>query len=76
MISAHQKGDVDTARRVNARLLDSYDYETWQGTPQAVTTKALLRTLGLPVGSTRPPIGPDPEGIEDAARAVLQGLGR
>jgi 4-hydroxy-tetrahydrodipicolinate synthase len=76
MIAAHQKGDVETARAVNARLLDSYDYETWRGTPQAVTTKALLRTLGLPVGHTRPPIGPDPEGLEDAARAVLAGLGR
>lgn len=76
MIAAHARGDVDTARRVNARLLDSYDFETWGGAPQAVTTKALLRTLGLAVGSTRPPIGPDPSGIEDAARAVLEGLGR
>lgn len=76
MIAAHARGDVDTARRVNARLLDSYDFETWGGAPQAVTTKALLRTLGLAVGSTRPPIGPDPAGIEDAARAVLEGLGR
>ena len=76
MISAHTKGDVDTARRVNARLLDSYDYETWGGAPQAVNTKALLRILDLPVGSTRPPIGPDPDGVDDAARAVLAGLGR
>ena len=76
MITAFQKGDVENARAINARLLDSYDYETWGGTPQAVTTKALLRTLGLAVGSTRPPIGPDPEGLEDAAHAVLEGLGR
>ena len=68
MISAHAKGDVETARLVNARLLDSYDFETWGGTPQAVTTKALLRTLGLRVGLTRPPIGPVPDGLEDAAR--------
>lgn len=76
MIAAHRKGDVETARTVNARLLDSYDYETWGGAPQAVTTKALLRTLDLRVGSTRPPIGPDPEGLDAAARAVLAGLGR
>ena len=75
MISAHAKGDVETARLVNARLLDSYDFETWGGAPQAVTTKALLRTLGLRVGLTRPPIGPAPEGLEDAARGVLDGLG-
>lgn len=76
MISAHAKGDVETARLLNTRLLDSYDYETWGGTPQAVTTKALLRTLGLRVGLTRPPIGPVPDGLEDAARRVLDGLGR
>jgi 4-hydroxy-tetrahydrodipicolinate synthase len=75
MISAHAKGDVETARLVNARLLDSYDFETWGGAPQAWTTKALLRTLGLRVGLTRPPIGPVPEGLEDAARGVLDGLG-
>jgi 4-hydroxy-tetrahydrodipicolinate synthase len=76
MIAAHQKGDVETATAINARLLDSYDYETWGGTPQAVTTKALLRVLGLRVGSTRPPIGPDPDGLDLAATAVLEGLGR
>ena len=75
MISAHAKGDVETARLLNARLLDSYDFETWGGTPQAVTTKALLRTLGLRVGLTRPPIGPVPDGLEDAAHRVLDGLG-
>jgi len=75
MISAHAKGDVETARLVNARLLDSFDYETWGGTPQAVTTKTLLRTLDLRVGLTRPPIGPVPDGLEDAARRVLDGLG-
>jgi 4-hydroxy-tetrahydrodipicolinate synthase len=75
MISAHAKGDVETARLLNARLLDSYDFETWGGTPQAVTTKTLLRTLGLRVGLTRPPIGPVPDGLEDAARRVLDGLG-
>jgi 4-hydroxy-tetrahydrodipicolinate synthase len=75
LVSAHTKGDVETARDVNARLLDSYAYETWNGTPQAVTTKALLRELGLPVGRTRPPIGPDPDGLDAAARAILEGLG-
>ena len=75
MVSAHAKGDVETARLLNARLLDSYDFETWGGTPQAVTTKTLLRTLGLRVGLTRPPIGPVPDGLEDAARRILDGLG-
>ena len=31
--------------------------------------------LGLPAGQCRLPIGPAPAGLEDAARAVLDGLG-
>lgn len=74
MIAAFRKGDVEEARQVNARLIESYDFETWHGTPQAVTTKVMMRHLGLPVGHTRPPIGPDPEGIEDHAAWVYDRL--
>jgi hypothetical protein len=38
-------------------------------------TKAMLRVLDLPAGQCRLPIGPAPEGLEDAARGVLDGLG-
>ncbi|MCB1013991.1 MAG: 4-hydroxy-tetrahydrodipicolinate synthase [Acidimicrobiales bacterium] len=74
MITAYHAGDHERARRCNARLLDSYDYEVALGAPQAVCAKAMLRTLGLAVGDCRLPIGPTPDGLEDLARVVHQGL--
>lgn len=74
MISAFSKGDVDEARAINARLLESYAYETTDETPQAVCTKAMMRTLGLAVGQCRLPIGPTPAGLEATARGVYERL--
>jgi 4-hydroxy-tetrahydrodipicolinate synthase len=74
MIEAFEKGDVETARRVNARLITSYDYETGEDAPNPIPAKALLRVLGLRVGECRPPMGPAPAGLADRARTVLDGL--
>jgi 4-hydroxy-tetrahydrodipicolinate synthase len=75
MANAFFAGEVDKAREVNARLLPSYAFETSAETPNPMPTKAMLRVLGLPAGQCRLPIGPAPAGLEDAARAVLDGLG-
>lgn len=74
MIAAYEKGDVLTARRINAQLIESYDYESSEAAPNPVPTKALLRVLGLPVGECRPPMGPAPQGLEERAREVLANL--
>jgi 4-hydroxy-tetrahydrodipicolinate synthase len=74
MIAAFKKGDVDTAREINARLLESHAFETNNDTPNPLPTKAMMRVLGLPVGQCRPPMGPAPDGLEDRARAVLANL--
>lgn len=74
MIDAFEKGDVSTARRINAGLLDSYDYESSPNAVNPVPTKTMLRVLGLKVGSCRPPMGPPPDDLEDRARRVLDGL--
>lgn len=74
MIAAFSKGDVATAREVNVRLLDSYDFESSAEAPNPVPAKAMMRVLGLPVGECRPPMGPTPEGLEDRAREVLAGV--
>jgi hypothetical protein len=34
----------------------------------------MLRTLGLPVGEPRPPMGPTPDGLEDEARRIYADL--
>lgn len=74
MINAFTKGDVDEARAVNARLLESYAYEVWEGTPQAVCAKAMMRSVGRSVGQCRLPIGPTPDGLEAIARGVYDRL--
>ncbi len=74
MVQAFEKGDVETARRVNARLLPSYDFETGDDAPNPLPAKALLRVLGLRVGECRPPMGVAPDGLGDRARLVLDGL--
>ena len=75
MIASFSKGDVDEARRINARLLESYDFEGSELTPNPVPSKAMMRVLGLPVGECRLPNAPAPDGLEDRAREVLARLG-
>jgi 4-hydroxy-tetrahydrodipicolinate synthase len=74
MIAAFGKGDVERARQINARLLESYGFESGDLTPNPIPTKAMMRVLGLPVGQCRLPMGPAPEGLEDRAREVLANL--
>jgi 4-hydroxy-tetrahydrodipicolinate synthase len=74
LVGAVDKGDLETARRVNARLIASYEYESSDDAPNPIPTKALLRVLGLRVGECRPPMGAAPDGLADRARAVLEGL--
>ena len=74
MIDAFEKGDVTAARRINAGLLDSYDFESSPEAVNPVPTKTMLKVLGLKVGECRPPMGPPPDGLADHARRVLEGL--
>ncbi len=75
LIAAYVKGDVARAREVNGQLLPSYAYETGDDAPNPVPAKAMMRVLGHAVGQCRLPLGPAPEGLEDRARQVLDGLG-
>ena len=68
LMDAWSKADVDLARRLNARLLESFAFETGDDAPNPQPTKALLRAIGRPAGPCRPPMAPDPEWL--AARAV------
>ena len=74
MIASFAKGDVATAREVNARLLESYDFEASDAAPNPVPAKAMMRAIGHRVGECRPPMGPTPPGLEDRAREVLDRL--
>jgi 4-hydroxy-tetrahydrodipicolinate synthase len=75
LVSSFTKGDHDRAQELNASLFDSYAYESREIAQFALAVKVALRVLGLPSGPCRLPIGPEPEGLEDDARRVLDGLG-
>lgn len=76
MVAAHRAGDVEGARTANARLIESAaDYEGTDEAPNPVPAKAMMRVLGHQVGRCRPPMGPDPFGLEEQALAVLANLG-
>lgn len=74
MVAAHAEGDVVRARKVNASLLDSYGFESTEEFPNPLPAKAACRALGLAVGQCRLPMGPAPERLDEAARAVLDRL--
>lgn len=74
MFDAWASGDASRARAINARQLESYDYETGEAAPNPVPSKAMMRTLGHDVGECRLPMGPTPPGLEDTARDVYKRL--
>lgn len=75
MIAAASRGDLGGARITNARLLDSFAFESSEAFPNPLPTKALLRSLGLPVGQCRPPMGPAGAELEHEAGQMLHRLG-
>tara|TARA_A100001037_G_C15035639_1_gene583086 strand:+ start:275 stop:1168 length:894 start_codon:yes stop_codon:yes gene_type:complete len=76
MMDAFFSGNVAEATAANQRLLGSWDFESGDLKPNPIPTKAMMKVLGLPGGDCRPPMGPEPEGLQDMARRVLVGLGR
>jgi 4-hydroxy-tetrahydrodipicolinate synthase len=74
MLDCWAKGDTDGARRVNARLLESWAFETGDEAPNPVPAKAMMRELGLRVGECRLPMGPAPAGLAERAREVMANL--
>ena len=74
MFRCWEAGDVEGARRVNARLLASFDFETGDDAPNPLPTKVMMNLVGLEVGEARLPMGPPPAGLDLRAREVLDGL--
>jgi 4-hydroxy-tetrahydrodipicolinate synthase len=74
MISSFFKGDVDQARALNARLIESHRFQSSDDAPNPIPAKAMLRSLGRPAGQCRLPLGPSPAGLEDRARQVFARL--
>jgi len=70
MFDLWEKGDLEGVRLVNARLLESFAFETGDDAPNPLPTKAMLRYLGHDVGDARLPMGPAPDFVHQRAPEV------
>ena len=75
MIGAFDKGDLTSARQLNARLGPSFDVEVGPNWVQTTAAKAALAELGVHDGPLRLPLPPASDEARDAIRRVLAGLG-
>jgi 4-hydroxy-tetrahydrodipicolinate synthase len=76
MFDLWECGDTGGARRVNARLIESFVFEGGDDSPNPIPTKAVMRHLGFSVGQARLPMGPAPEFVERRVPEVLDALER
>ncbi len=74
MIRTFLAGDLQGAIAMNRALIESYDFEGGDESPNPQPSKAMLRELGMQVGPCRPPMTPDPEWLAARALEVLRGL--
>lgn len=75
MVHAALEGDLERARAENARLVESYDFESTEQFPNPLPAKAACRALGLRVGQCRLPLGEAPPELEGEALRILTRLG-
>jgi len=74
MFSKWNVGDTAGARKVNARLVESFAFETGDDNPNPLPTKVMMNHLGLNVGEARLPMGPPPAGLAERAAIVMANL--
>ncbi|MFZ9340681.1 MAG: 4-hydroxy-tetrahydrodipicolinate synthase, partial [Ilumatobacteraceae bacterium] len=72
MFKKWNAGDTAGARAVNARLVESFAFETGDDNPNPLPTKAMMNHLGLDVGDARLPMGPPPAGLAERAAQVMK----
>ena len=70
MIAAFQRGDVQQAQDIHARLQQSFGFVNSDDCVFPMAIKAMLRTLGQEAGECRLPLPPAPPGTEQRAREV------
>jgi len=74
MFKKWNAGDVAGARAVNARMLESFAFETGDDNPNPLPSKAMMNHLGIAVGDARLPMGPPPSGLAERAAKVFSNL--
>lgn len=76
LFDAHAAGQVERARQINAQLIPSFRYVNTDDCVYAMAIKAMLATLGQPVGNCRLPYPPAPPGTAQRAGQVWAQLQR
>ena len=74
MFKKWDAGDTAGARAVNARLVESFAFETGDDNPNPIPSKVMMSHLGFDVGECRPPMGPPPAGLAERAAQVHANL--
>ncbi|MFV1990373.1 MAG: 4-hydroxy-tetrahydrodipicolinate synthase [Acidimicrobiales bacterium] len=74
MLAAFRGGDPVKAAALNATMIESYDFESSDESPNPIPSKVMLNTLGFSVGECRLPHTPPPEGLAETARGVYRRL--
>ena len=68
------KPSITVTLSFNGSMLESFAFANTEESNYSMTAKAMLRTLGLPVGECRLPLPPIPAGVEDRCREVYARL--
>ncbi len=74
LLRAWDAGDAAGARAANARMLESFAFETGDDAPNPIPTKAMMRHLGFAVGQARLPMGDAPAFVTERAPEVWDRL--
>jgi 4-hydroxy-tetrahydrodipicolinate synthase len=74
MFQLWDKGDTNGARAVNARMIESFVFETGDDAPNPIPAKAMMRHLGFAVGQARLPMGVAPTFVDERAPQVWANL--
>lgn len=76
LILAFRRGEVEQARQINARLLESFEFVNSDESVFSMSIKAMLRTLGQDVGDCRLPLLPAPASVRARAAEIWGRLNR
>jgi 4-hydroxy-tetrahydrodipicolinate synthase len=76
MFSALERGHLQEAMRIHARLQESFDFSNSDACVYSMSGKAMLRAIGMDVGDCRLPLPPAPPEVVERALGVWQRLQR
>ena len=76
MFATLERGDLQDAMRINARLQESFEFINSDTCVFPMSIKAMLRTLGMDAGDCRLPLPAAPTGTAERARDVWDRLAK